>query len=245
MPSVLIDQNIVTFGDIMMSTKIEGVRGYVRKQPVGDKGSWLRAEFERLPTISKLIRTGEVSAYRYVELDFEDWKRSGSGFSSNLGNLFPNSDMSEIEPAIERSYFFQSHLTDYLKTNSVVDFCNWLNTKGIEENALKLIQSNNFPESMKENLKNISRYQDMCRMLQKEEQYIDAFHLWTGEIHNVDYFLTTDKKFINAIQRSKSKCKPVLPSQLLECIGVNGIEPFQFQEKIFYGIGGQEMWEIA
>jgi hypothetical protein len=244
MPSVLIDQNIMSYGDIMMFTKIDGVIGYVRKKPPVD-GTWLREEFKCLPTIAKLIKNAEISAYRYIELDLEDWKRNGSGSSSKLGDLFPNSEMGEIEPAIERSYFFQTNLLDYLDTSSVVDFCNWLNVKGVGEHALKNRQYKNFPESMKSNLENISRYQEMCRTLQKEEQYIDAFHLWTGETNNIDYFLTADKKFINAIKNSNSKCKPVLPSQLLKYMGISEIEPFDFQENVFYGIGGQHMWEIA
>ncbi|MCG9722906.1 hypothetical protein [Shewanella sp. Isolate7] len=165
-------------------------------------------------------------------------------FAPSLGNLFPSYEMREVEPAIERSYFFQSQLTHYLNTSNVVKFCKWLNTKGIEDSALNLIQSKTLPECMINNLKNISRYQEMCRMLQKDEQYIDAFHLWTGEVNNIDYFLTVDKKFINAIKRSNSKCKPVLPSQLLDLIGVTKIEPFKFKENFFYGIGGNEIWKI-
>ncbi|QIZ75754.1 hypothetical protein [Ferrimonas lipolytica] len=244
MPTILVDQNIVTYGDIMRPTRSNGVIGYRRKDPVGEDGSWLRREFRALPTVSKLIIAGDISAFRYVELDFENWKRKGSASGSNLGNLFPNSVMKQVEPAIERSYYFQAFMNEYLYTRSVANFCKWLNTKGIEESALKVAKSKNATDDMLRNIRNVSRYQEMCKKLQKTEQYIDAFHLWTAEINDIEYFVTADRKFINAINKLDCKCQPILPSELLTQMNLEASEPFQFKENVFYGIGGQYMWEF-
>jgi hypothetical protein len=242
MVSVLIDQNIVSYGRIMDSVKIDGVIGYVRKKPKLDES--LKLEIDCLPTISKLIRESKISAYRYTELDYEDWKSSGSG-RGNLGDLFPSLQMNTIEPAIERSYFFQSKLSKYTEKESVKDFCQWLNAKGARDSIYKIVNISTFPEKMRENIDNISRYQEICRRLQKIDQYIDAFHLWSGEIRNISYFLTVDKKFINAVNKANSSCIPILPSEFIKIMNVDSNQPFEFAEDVFYGLGGQYLWEIA
>lgn len=242
MISVLIDQNIVSYGRIMESVKIDGVIGYVRKKPKLDEP--LKLEINSLPTISRLIKESKISAYRYTELDYEDWKSSSSG-RDNLGDLFPNQQMKIIEPAIERSYFFQSKLLNYIKKESVKEFCQWLNAKGVRESIYKIANIQELPEKMRKNIDNIARYQEICHRLQKIDQYIDAFHLWSGEIENISYFLTIDKKFINAVGKANSSCIPILPSEFIKFMNVGSNQPFEFEEDVFYGISGQYLWKIA
>lgn len=242
MVSVLIDQNIISYGRIMDSVKIDGVIGYVRKKPKIDR--LLKLEIDCLPTISKLIKERKISAYRYTELDYEDWKSSGSG-QENLGDLFPSLQMNIIESAIERSYFFQSKLLEYIEKESIKDFCQWLNVKGAKDNIYKIVDIQKIPNKMRENIDNISRYQEICHRLQKIDQYIDAFHLWSGEIKQISYFLTVDKKFINAVNKANSSCIPILPSEFIKIMNIESSQPFEFKENVFYSLGGQYLWEIA
>ena len=73
MASVFIDQCIISDGDILTGERRNGVIGYVRKEP--PKENWKREQFEYLPTISELAETGKIELFRYLELDFEDWKK--------------------------------------------------------------------------------------------------------------------------------------------------------------------------
>ncbi len=244
MPSILIDQNIVTYGDILMPERINDVIGYVRKPLVGKDGDWLREEISCLPSISKLVNDNAITAYRYIELDLENWKRSGSADTSRLGQLFPNTIMHEVPPAIERSYFFQASLTEHLHNDQVIEFCKWLNKKNIEADILNILTNKPVPKEVIKNVNSLPNFHELCRVLQKEAQYVDAFHLWSAEMCNIDYFLTADRKFINAIKNANCSCQAILPSQLLEVLNINIREPFKYQHNVFYNICGQPMWNI-
>jgi len=243
MPSVLIDQNIISYGDIMDCVKDKDVLGFIRKKPVGEEGSWLREEFNCLPTVSKLAHDNKIKLHRYSELDFENWKNSGSG-SHKLGALFSTEDMDLVRPAIERSYFFSSELSDYITRESVLEFCRWLNKEQAEKAILNFCESNGIPEKRIGVPREISWYQNLCNKLQKEEQFIDAFHLWTGEKNNIDYFLTCDRKFVYAINKNYGRCLPILPSQLLKILNISTLEPFEFKQNTFYNIDGRAMWGL-
>lgn len=245
MTTVIFDQNIISYGDIMRSGKIDNVLGFVRNPPPGIDGSWLRKEFDCLPTISKLLQDREIKGYRYIELELEDWQRSGSGNSANLGNLFPRELFGDIGPAIERSYFFQSSISDYVKTSKMVEFCLWLKRLKANELNLDVLIKKGFPAEMLRNLHHVSRFHELCHVLQKEEQLVDAFHLWSAEVNGIEYFLTTDKKFVNAIQRAVRDCKPILPSELLDKLGVRKMESFDYKVGVFYGIGGNHMQDLT
>lgn len=246
MITALIDQNIISYGDILLPMKMEGIIGYRRKTPLGTSGKPIRDEFNCLPAIAKLLAEQKISLFRYIELDLEDWKRSGSGISSKLGSLFPNNIMKQIPPAVERSYFFQSPLNEYLKKETVIEFCHWLNKLDIRKLTIDSSIMKSLPDGMSKNIKNIDRYQELCKGLTKE-QCIDALHLWSAECSNVDYFLTMDMKFINAMRNNKTNklCKPILPSELLCLLGESETVPFSFEENVFYGISGEPIFELT
>lgn len=241
MTSILFDQNIISYGDIMTPVRIDGVLGYVRKAGLEKSSSWLQEEFNCLPTISKLLQSKKIIGYRYVELDLENWQRSGSAIGSKFGNLFPENLFNEVNPAIERSYFFQSFMNEYITTSAMVKFCNFLININPSNNNFEEL---GLPAEMQKNLRNISRYHELCHVLQKGEQFVDAFHLWSAEVNDIKYFLTTDRKFRNAIQNAVGSCQPIYPTQLLNKLGVTEKEPFSFELDVFYGIGGNVMWRL-
>ncbi|AVI64401.1 hypothetical protein CKQ84_00080 [Shewanella sp. WE21] len=241
MTSILFDQNIISYGDIMTSVRIDGVLGYVRKAALEKNSSWLQEEFNCLPTISKLLQSKKIIGYRYVELELENWQRSGSAIGSKFGNLFPENLFNEVNPAIERSYFFQSFMNEYITTSAMVKFCNCLRNINPSNNNFEKL---GLSAEMQKNLRNISRYHELCHVLQKEEQFVDAFHLWSAEVNDIEYFLTTDQKFMNAIKNAVGSCQPILPTQLLNKLGVSEKEPFSFELDVFYGIGGNVMWRL-
>jgi hypothetical protein len=60
-----------------------------------------------------------------------------------------------------------------------------------------------------------------------QTHYPDAFHLWTAEVHGLDYFLTVDKKFINVMSRtlrSALHARPISPRDLLSELGIKELD---------------------
>ncbi len=49
---------------------------------------------------------------------------------------------------------------------------------------------------------------------------------------------------MNAIKNAVGSCQPILPTQLLNKLGVSEKEPFSFELDVFYGIGGNIMWRL-
>ena len=196
------------------------------------------------PTISKLSSTGHIHLTRYSELCFEDWKRSGSFPLNDLGNLFKPQNIEIVKPAIDRSFFFPDRLENYIKTSSIKDFCIWLNTPNLEHEILNSSIAGTLPPLTLKNISNLDRYRAFCLNL-SPGQYIDAFHFWTAETHGVEYFLTMDKKFVNAMLLTKkidSSCHLVFPSDLLDKLNISQRNDFDFEEGIFYGIGGNKLY---
>lgn len=62
------------------------------------------------------------------------------------------------------------------------------------------------------------------RRLFGDKHVADAFHLWTAEVHRLDYFLTTDKKFLNVYSDVRGKLasptRATSPKGLCESLGV-------------------------
>ncbi|MHB1100357.1 MAG: hypothetical protein ACYCZR_12460 [Burkholderiales bacterium] len=249
---VLVDNCVISLSDTLQSAfkeqnlvwgdSIECIRiaGYVRKTLPSKDQAWKRDQIECLPTIGKIAQEQRIALHTYDEIIFEGWKRSGSFPGNHLGYIFSGVDFNHVDAAIERSYFFQSELSEYLKKNDVIDFCKWLLTPNIEALADKLAPTKRYPESLLKNLRSVQRFRELCTGL-SEKQYPDAFHLWSAEVSGMDLFLTTDRKFIRAMTETKKlilPCMPLSPSKLLEQFGVTEREPFEHKEGQFYDFLG-------
>ncbi|MCQ2046826.1 Uncharacterised protein [Stutzerimonas stutzeri] len=242
MVRVFIDQNIISHGVTLIGEKRQGVIGYVRKTPPPEPSP--RKQFDCLPTISHLASIGSIKLGSYDELRFEELNRPRSFPYNLIGNLFHLKSLQFVKSAIDRSFFYAIPLQDYATTTALIEFCDWLTTPGLEKEILASEIIQDFPESMLENIKNLERYRFLSKSL-SSEQKVDAFHYWTAETNNFDYFLTMDRKFRNAMTDSKkvvSHCRIVLPSELLEKLGISELIDFEFEEGVFYGIGGNKLY---
>lgn len=230
------EQNLA-WGDSIQRIRIAG---YIRKKLPSEDQAWKRDQIECLPTLGKRAQEQKIALYTYSEINFEGWKRSGSVFANRFGNVFSGVHFSHVDSAIERSYFFQSELSEYLKKDQVIDFCKWLLTPNIESIAAKLAPTKRYPEFLLQNLQKVQRFRELCEGL-SEKQYPDAFHLWSAEVNKMDLFLTTDRKFIRALTETKKMdlpCTPLSPSQLLDQLGITEREPFKHKEGQFYNLLG-------
>ena len=255
MISVLLDNCVLSLSDTMRTVLkpvhvvVGGVKqtfqvlGFERRWSPDAEEQWLRSEFECLPTVAGLAREGRVRLCFYNELRHEASKRPGSFPRTPIGHLFYGVKFNEIDAAVERSYFFQIDISEYVTTEEMIKFCKWLLVCDVGDPLDSLESTGRFPTSLIQNLRNVGRYRTLCSGL-GERQYPDAFHLWTAEVNGMDYFLTTDRKFIRAMTESKRlrlPCEPISPSALLEVLGISDRDPFPHPDNGTIDIFGNPM----
>jgi hypothetical protein len=179
--------------------------------------------------------------YIYNEIRLESWLRPGSARRSFIGDLFAGVQFIDVDPPVERSRIFQMELGKYLQRNEMIEFCKWIQLPNIEAIVENPNIQKRFPKSEIKNLRQVERFRELCRGL-SEGQYPDAFHLWTGEVNELDYFLTTDGKFIRVMTETKKialRCRPISPETLLTELGIAERDPLPFEHGQFYTVGGK------
>ena len=95
---------------------------------------------------------------------------------------------------------------------------------------------NRLPGTMQTNFRNLGRFHELVDALPAEQHWPDALHLWTAETHGAGYFLTMDKKFINALTKTARidlPTKPVRPSKLLADLGIKNRDPLPIEDLEF------------
>jgi hypothetical protein len=179
--------------------------------------------------------------HTYSELRNEAWRRPGSFPASRFGDVFREAQILEVEPAVERSLVFQQDGATFNKAESFSEFCIWLMKHYSDEwLSAPFIQNRMKPQQVK-NLREVVRYREICKSL-SSKHYADAFHLWTGEVNGLTHFVTVDRKFINAIigtRNLKPQCVPVLPTDVLDQLGIATRDALPFEYGARYLLSGQ------
>lgn len=235
--SVYKEQNIV-WGD---TTQNVNIFGFERKPLPSADQEWKIKQIVCLPTVRRLAVEEKIKLYTYNELTHEAWKRPGSFPLNFLGDLFAGITFQHVDAAVERSFFFQMEFSEYLKNDEMIKFCVWLLDSKVEELADRFEGQERYPVFLLNNLRQVERFRELCKGLAKK-QYPDAFHLWSAEVNEMEYFLTTDRKFIQVMTETKNinlPCKPVSPSDFLNILRVKDLEPFEFKPNQFYNIFGK------
>lgn len=247
---VLVDNCVLSLAETVQSAakrtevpwggRIESmdIVGFAGKTP---RDNTQQSQRECLPTIARLAQSGELRLYQTIEVDFEAWHRSGT-LAPLPGYLFVNIPFSDIPSAVERSRIQQTDMSTYVQGDALAQFCKWL--LGINEKLMlsKPTIRARFTTQEITNLENLDRFRDLCKGL-SADQCRDAFHLWGAEVSGLDYFLTTDTKFIRALTMRGKKtdlpCLPITPSGLLDVMGVDDRDPLPFGPGQFYDILGR------
>jgi len=228
----------IAWGNTMQECR---VLEYERKPMPGASEIWKRNQIECLPTIDRIAREGKIELFSYSELFHEAWKRPGSFPSNPLGFLFSDDTFKHVDAAVERSFFFQPGASEYNSENQMINFCKWLLDPKAEDLADRLSAQDRYPAFLLNNLRGVQRFRDLCRGL-AEKQYPDAFHLWTAEVNEIDYFLTADGKFIRAMTETKRlnlPCMPLSPSNLLDVLKIDERDPFEYEPNQFFDVFGE------
>ena len=224
-----------------MTNDIHGYRG--KELP---EGKWLPEQIKALPTIARLAREGRIIFCTSTELRFERFHAS-SGMSGLVGDLFRGIDYEQVPPAVERSYFWQTvDVNKYASGKGQAEWYREFLLKVDENQFFNIIDEHmELPDCYRKNFANLRRFREICEPItkntkakqdKKDKQIRDAFHLWTAEVNNLDYFLTADEKFINLMTASSKidlPTPPVAPATLLEKLGISKLDPLPVTDDRF------------
>jgi hypothetical protein len=195
-------------------------------------GAWLQEQIRCLPTIARLAARDSIRLYTYSELEFEEWS-GRSEMMGTFGDLFPRKTIKRCPAAINRPRFRQNvDFSYYLNRDEMIEFCKFLLT--IDPSLLPRTGElwNTLPGLQQRNILRLGQFESVCRSL-AENHYPDAFHLWTAETNELDYFLTMDRRFLNALSTNRRldfRCKCVSPDDLLNDLGFAEREPYLYAD---------------
>ncbi len=243
-PSALLDNSTKSLGIVAhqisisepgLSTKVVLIKG--RAEPRATEGK-KRLQIESLPTIAQLTNDGQLSLFRNEELTLEAWRRKGSYPYQQGISVFENVRIGSIHSAVRRGITHPGIMDEYI--NGLQAFVEWLldgGTSAILNNDAILRRL--LPAEV--NALAANKLAEICRTLPKR-QYADAFHLWSAEVAELDYFLTADFKFMNGVRRDKKlelNCRIIAPSELLDNLGIESREPLPYEYGKLYPLFGR------
>jgi hypothetical protein len=189
------------------------VREVIRRVPK----RWNQTQSDALFNIAKLARENRVRLFIYSEIELETL--AGTLFPSRMiSDCFDGMTIDRVEAAIERSKLFSMPMHEYSDKKARVAFVQWLCAIKPADLAAKPKLLAKFSPFERRNLESLNRLRTLCKNL-AEEHFPDAFHLWTAEVNELDYFLTADKRFINALTKTSRVAlvaRPISPSDFVE-----------------------------
>ncbi len=194
-----------------------GIDGSLKDYP--PKKGWLQQEIECFEEISELCKVGIITPYISEELLAED--RVQKFPSPSYKDTFDSVEFLEAKCVLVRSKWGIC-LERYHDKEDVINYCKsfWLKTtEKRQERFIKGMLENprfSLSDIEEKSLRNTSVFRAICHGI-AETHYPDALHLFTAEMNDLDFFLTTDKKFKNVADRQNVSlnCRILLPSTLL------------------------------
>lgn len=154
---------------------------------VGKSQEEMNEQINCLPTVARLAREGILTIYSYSELGLEASRESMSFPADPTGRLFADVNIQDVQTPIERSRYFQLPLEKFTLNDCMIKFCKWLlevDGARIARWARSQAECTSFELS---NFHKLDRFHLLCSGL-SENQYPDAFHLWTAELHGIPFF---------------------------------------------------------
>ena len=195
-------------------------------------------QLEALPTIAELAASGKIELFTSMELALEHL-RNAKWPIFEVGDLLPRPISSGQVPApIERQG--RGNFDPFSKEDgdNLVEFVSWLLQPNYRSKLLSTTTDPKLTDFEATNLRNIDALDEICRSL-SEKHYGDAYHLWTATVNDMDYFLTSDKRFSNAVTQNQTRsvrCAPIFPTELVEKFGIQDLKPlpFEYGKKYYY-----------
>lgn len=230
-PKAMVDCCVTSIGNVDPATwKLVDTNGpfanKLRVYEITAKAPKQRKLIKTIKAISNFAEHDNIQLYTYDELRWEEW----NGFQSMGNNLTPLAAFTKIRfqdvpPPIDRSKFVQTtNWTDGKVVDKFLDFLLEADASGLER-MMKARAC--FSDFERQNAAQLKLFKDMCsNKAIGEKRKRDVFHLWAAECSHIDYFLTTDLKFLrscnNAINHKKFdiNCKVVSPADLVKELSI-------------------------
>jgi hypothetical protein len=241
----------VNWGGSDHSVEIHGV---MRKPPYENPD--YQRQIDSLFTVGRLIRSGQIEAYSYVEIDCE---RIRGTPKLGICNALSGCSIRRSEPAINRGKFRQTlNISDWASKGGKKDrkkgnatlgganqlaFLTWL--YGLDKRDVGVLLTH--AQRLKLSDFDIASFNDLnwfryiCSRCGTTENYVDAFHLWTARRNSLDAFLTLENTFQNIISNVKKEKKTLgttvevlRPLDLLQNFGVKEVDPVPMEYGRFY-----------
>ena len=186
---------------------------------IPDNERWKRAQSEAMPRIAQSAREGKVYLFTYDEIEIENLR--GTLFPSGVvAHCLAGVKIGHVPAAIERSIFQKMPLHTFTEKSTRIDFCRGLLSLDYRELTKRPKFMSMFSDFERRNLESLRRFTELCANLD-ETHYPDALHLWTAEVNNLKFFLTADKKFINAMTETSQVAlttRPICPYDFLHVL---------------------------
>jgi hypothetical protein len=241
----------VNFGGTDHSVEIHGV---MRKPPDG-KADYQR-QIDSLFTVGRLIRSGQIEAYSYLEVDCE---RIRGTPKLGICNALSGCSIRRCQPAINRGKFRQTfNFSEWASKGGKKDrkkgtatlgpanqlpFLTWLYGLDKKDIAVLLTHAQRLKLSDFDmaSFNELNWFRYICSRCGSTENYVDAFHLWTARRNTLDAFLTLENTFQNIISNVKKEKKGLgtnvevlRPLDLLQNLRVKQIDPVPMEYGRFY-----------
>ncbi len=230
-----LEKQTIKWGDI--EQEIEVLRTIRQPKKTGNQ-SWLESQIECLPTLGRLIKEKTIIACDSSEIEMELDRRSKVGNATVYA--FRDCEFLNLPSPIERSKFSGSPIQIYSTGQALEDYCMFL--LALSPDKIESLKESpfiqRFTDFERKNLDNIKLFESICGSIDKSH-YLDAFHLWTAEVNNCDYFLTNEKKFKNEFKQKSSvqlNCKIVSPKELLGILNLDRLDSIKLKHGEYYSL---------
>ena len=224
-------EKTVQWGPNEIKVNVAVIKG---KRLPGREGDWLVEQIRAIPTVGKLAREGKLKLYDCVGTRHERWL-GAPGMRGQLGDALRGVSIRQAKITLDPSYLKSTIKFDRAEImNAIPELVGKLIK--LTDEHLSVLQKfaieKNFPEGFKQALRAVPRLQKLC-WKSPPNHLKDIYHIWTAEINEVDYFLTTDRSIIRYFlqtSRIELRTKLIGPCELARELGVETFEPMPISE---------------
>jgi len=209
----------VTWGTKRVQVKVARIQG----KRLQKNEEWLRNERRSLATVAAAARNGLITVHTSLELVAERLRARSTGRGIR-GDLWIAVRFEHAPAPLDRSTWMGSlSLQQMASKEHREEFYSQmlaLAHHGVPQQLLDALPTTEFVERQKANLSRLREYASLCDVVGSKRRG-DAFHYWTAICNNLDYFLTTDKRFVEGLRKHSNKDligRAVTPSELVRVL---------------------------
>lgn len=180
---------------------------------------WLRREIDALPAVTAAARAGRIEPFTSLELEAEAML-SRRPCMGTVGDLWAGVSFGDAPAPLDRSRWMGaltlSAFCSRARQREFYELLLHFAQRGVPRELMDVLNPTPFE------MESIARLGEFARICEAvgETRRGDAFHFWTAVRNGLDYFLTTDQRFLAAIRQSSVEWawQAVSPSEVAECL---------------------------